>query len=98
MGLMFTVTSFTVFNNNNSEVVLLDTKGGYVKIVNDTDEKMRIHTGSGTSTLNAGGGYTSVSCQAGKKIYTAPNGSKDDLIFEMTSDMCGKTVKLSDYL
>lgn len=69
-----------------------------VKILNDTDNELKIHTGSGVVTLNANGGSTSISCNVGTKIYTAPNGSKKDLIFEIDESMCDKTVKLSKYL
>ncbi len=69
-----------------------------VKIVNDTDNDIKIHTGSGVVSLNANGGSTSISCNAGTKIYTAPNGSKKDFIFEIDESMCDKTVKLSKYL
>lgn len=69
-----------------------------VKILNDTDNELKIHTGSGVVTLNANGGSTSISCNVGTKIYTAPNGSKKDLIFEIDESMCDKTVKLSKYI
>ncbi|WP_338790126.1 hypothetical protein V9L05_04485 [Bernardetia sp. Wsw4-3y2] len=67
------------------------------KLINDTGSKIRIHTGSGVVSLN-NGSSTSISCNNGRKIYTAPNGSKDDFIFEVDDSMCGKTVKLSKYL
>jgi hypothetical protein len=67
------------------------------KLVNDTGSKIRIHTGSGVVSLN-NGGSTSINCDNGRKIHTAPNGSKDDLIFEVDESMCGKTIKLSKYL
>lgn len=69
----------------------------YFKLKNDTDNKIRIHTGSGVVTLYKGG-TTSISCKPGRKIYTAPNGTKKDFIFEVKSSMCGKTVMLSEYL
>lgn len=69
-----------------------------VKILNDTDNELKIHTGSGVVTLNANGGSTSISCNVGTKIYTAPNGTKKDLIFEIDESMCDKTVKLSKYI
>ncbi len=67
------------------------------KLVNDTGSKIRLHTGSGVVSLN-NGSSTSISCNNGRKIYTAPNGSKDEFIFEVDDSMCGKTVKLSKYL
>lgn len=69
-----------------------------LKIVNDTDDDIRIHTGSGTVTLTRRGGSTSITCKAGTKIHTAPDGVKKDLIFTVEDEMCGKTVKLSEYL
>lgn len=69
-----------------------------VKIVNDTDEDIRIHTGSGHVMLNHGGGSTSVDCEDGRKISYS-NGSKaTGLIFTIDNSMCGKTVKLSTYI
>lgn len=69
-----------------------------VKIVNDTDNDIRIHTGSGHVMLNHGGGSTSVDCEDGRKISYS-NGSKaTGLIFTIDNSMCGKTVKLSTYI
>lgn len=69
-----------------------------LKIINDTDQDIRIHTGSGHVMLNHGGGSTSVSCEPGKKISYS-NGSKPlGLIFTIEENMCGKTVKLSTYI
>ena len=73
-----------------SEVITVD---GSYKIVNDTDEKVRIHTGYGETTLNPNGGSTSVTCDPGKKVKV-----DGDVIFTVTDDMCGNTVKLSEYL
>ena len=80
---------------DNNEVLVL---GGNVKILNDTPNKVEIHTGSGYTTLNARGGTTSVGCDEGRKISFAENGKKGKVIFTINSDMCGKTVKLSAYL
>lgn len=89
--------SFT--NHVNPEVnKVVYSQGGSVKIINDTDNDIRIHTGSGVVSLNANGGSTSISCNPGTKIYTAPNGTKKDFIFEIEDSMCDKTVKLSKYL
>lgn len=97
-GLFFATSSFTTASNDQTSFEKVEVKGGQVKIVNDTSTKLRIHTGSGVTTLNAKGGSTSISCDPGRKIYTAPKGSKDKFIFEVESGMCGKTVKLSAYL
>jgi hypothetical protein len=72
--------------------------GGYFKLVNDTKNDIRIHTGSGVVTLNHGGGSTSIKCNTNAKIHTAPNGSKKDFIFQVDESMCDKTIKLSAYL
>lgn len=92
--------SGTVLTSANlpEKVVTVETITESMKIVNDTDNEVKIHTGTGVVTLTKGGGSTSISCEVGKKIYTAPNGSKKDLIFEVDASMCGKTVKLSAYL
>lgn len=72
-------------------------KEGYFKLKNDTNQEHRIHTGSGVVTLYKGNS-TSIKCEVGRKIYTAPKGVKDDLIFKVESNMCGKTIYLSDHL
>jgi hypothetical protein len=74
------------------------TRGSYFKLVNDTKEKIRIHTGTGVVTLNNGGGSTSIRCDSNAKIHTAPNGTKKDFIFQVDESMCDKTIKLSAYL
>ncbi len=63
-------------------------------LVNDTKEKVSIHTGSGFVSLNKGS-KTSITCNTGKEVRWASKGKKGDVIFKITSDMCGKTLKLS---
>lgn len=58
------IASPTNKNENTTTEVVVD---GSYKIVNDTDEKVRIHTGYGETTLNPKGGSTSVTCSPGKK-------------------------------
>lgn len=65
-------------------------------LINDTGSAVSIHTGSGFVTLNKGG-KTSISCNTGKEVRYAESGKKLDLIFKISSDMCGKTIKLSNY-
>ncbi len=89
--------SFTAQSTTKSSDITY-VQGGSLKILNDTDDEVKIHTGSGVVSLNPKGGSTSISCNPGTKIYTAPNGSKKDLIFEVEDSMCGTTVKLSKYL
>ena len=71
--------------------------GGNVKIVNDTDSDVQIHTGSGFVEINKTSS-TSVSCEAGKEIRLANRGKKGDVLFVIEDSMCGKVVKLSKYL
>lgn len=66
-------------------------------LVNDTKEKVSIHTGSGFVSLNKGS-KTSITCKKGKEVRWAESGKKRDVIFEITDDMCGKTIKLSKFL
>ena len=66
---------------------------GTIKLVNDTDKKLKIHTGTGSVTLNPGGGSTSFTCTPGKSIKA--DGKE---IFKVTDKMCGETIKLSKYL
>lgn len=70
---------------------------GNIKLINDTKEDVRIHTGTGVVNLNSGGGSTSFTCKPGTKVHTAPNGVKKDLIFTVDESMCGKAVKLSQF-
>ncbi len=66
-------------------------------LVNDTKEKVSIHTGSGFVSLNKGS-KTSITCNSGKEVRWADSGKKKDVIFKITDAMCGKTIKLSEYL
>jgi hypothetical protein len=82
-------------------VLLVGTSSAFAahfKLVNDTTQQVRIHTGSGVVSMNKRGGMTSITCTAGRKVYTAPKGIKDRFLFKVTSDMCNKTVKLSKYM
>lgn len=66
---------------------------GNITLLNDTGNKLSVHTGTGTTSLNANGGKTSFSCKVGKSIKV--DGKE---IFKVTEKMCGETVKLSTYL
>lgn len=66
-------------------------------LINDTKDKVSIHTGTGFVSLNKGA-KTSISCAAGKEVRWADSGKKGDIIFKITEDMCGKTLKLSDLM
>lgn len=67
------------------------------KLVNDTGDKVSIYTGTGFVSLN-NGGSTSITCNTGKEVRWAKSGKKGDVIFKISSDHCGKTVKLSKFL
>lgn len=86
--------SFTVAKTveaNNIEVV--GTSGGKITLINDTSEKLSVHTGSGSCSLNPRGGKTSFSCNIGKNVKV--NG---DVIFTIDDSHCGETIELSEYL
>ena len=67
-------------------------KGGKLTIKNDTGDALRVHTGSGEATMTKGASKT-VTCSPGKSIKV-----EGKVILKVTSDMCGTTIKLSDYL
>ena len=66
---------------------------GNITLLNDTGNKLSVHTGTGTTSLNANGGKTSFSCKVGKSIKV-----EGKEVFKVTEKMCGETVKLSTYL
>jgi hypothetical protein len=78
-------------------LIPLATYASSFKIQNDTGSKVSIHTGSGVSNLN-NGSSTSVTCNTSKKVYTASRGTKDKFLFNITSSICGSTVKLSSVM
>ncbi|MEO8933694.1 MAG: hypothetical protein ABI295_05255 [Xanthomarina sp.] len=67
------------------------------KLINDTKEKVDIHTGIGFVSLNKGSS-TSVGCNFGKEVRWAKGGKKGDIIFKIESKHCGKTMKLSEMM
>ncbi len=71
---------------------------GSIKIINDTKEDLRIHTGKGIVKLNHRGGSTSVSCDSGRKISLSDGSKATKLLFKIDNSMCGETIKLSDYI
>jgi hypothetical protein len=54
-----------------------------------------IHTGSGFVSLNKGGSII-ITCTMGKEVRWADSSKKADVIFKISSDHCGKTLKLSE--
>lgn len=96
--IVLSVASF-FYSYEVETVVKTETKiersiGSSFSLINDTKEKINIHTGSGFVTLNKGS-KTSISCKAGKEVRWANKGKKGDVIFKIKNDMCGKTIKLS---
>ncbi|MQP24479.1 hypothetical protein GFJ94_05325 [Flavobacterium sp. LMO8] len=78
---------------SNTEVVF----GESFSLINDSKEKISIHTGTGFVSLNKGS-KTSIGCNVGKEVRWANEGKKGDVIFKITADMCGKTLKLSELM
>ena len=66
-------------------------------LINDTKDKISIHTGTGFVSLNKGS-KTSIGCNVGKEVRWANEGKKGEVIFKITADMCGKTLKLSELM
>lgn len=69
--------------------------GESFSLINDTKDKVSIHTGTGFVSLNKGS-KTSIGCNVGKEVCWAESGKKRDVIFKITKDICGKTLKLSE--
>ena len=90
----FDTISNTEFNPNvKAEIVL----GESFSLINDSKDKISIHTGTGFVSLNKGS-KTSIGCNVGKEVRWAKEGKKGDVIFKITADMCGKTLKLSELM
>ncbi|WP_320816079.1 hypothetical protein [Flavobacterium sp.] len=71
--------------------------GESFSLINDTKDKVSIHTGTGFVSLNKGS-KTSIGCNVGKEVRWAESGKKGDVVFKITKDMCGKTLKLSELI
>ena len=52
-------------------------------LINDTKDKISIHTGTGFVSLNKGS-KTSIGCNVGKEVRWANEGKKGDVIFKIT--------------
>jgi len=76
----------------NSTTYTASNVAGKITLINDTSDKLSVHTGSGSVTLNKGG-KTSFSCNIGKKVKV-----DGDVIFTIDDDFCGEIVYLSKYL
>ncbi|CAM3910832.1 MULTISPECIES: hypothetical protein [Flavobacterium] len=71
--------------------------GASFSLINDTKDKVSIYTGTGFVSLNKGS-KTSIGCNVGKEVRWAESGKKGDVIFKITKEMCGKTLKLSNLM
>lgn len=89
------LTSFTTKEIYKSSIEI--TAGESFSLINDTKEKISIHTGTGFVSLNKGS-KTNIGCNVGKEVRWAESGKKGDIIFKITKDMCGKTLKLSELM
>jgi hypothetical protein len=87
------VVSIKQTNNIVNEIKLESS----FSLINDTKDKISIHTGTGFVSLNKGS-KTSIGCNVGKEVRWANEGKKGDVIFKITADMCGKTLKLSELM
>ncbi len=92
------LSSFTVLikDTNSNKISNLMTVESSFSLINDSKEKITIHTGTGIVSLNKGS-KTSIGCNVGKEVCWAENGKKGELIFKITAEMCGKTFKLSEF-
>ena len=90
-GVSMSFTEAKVIETNS--IVLEGVSGGKITLINDTSEKLSVHTGSGSVSLNPRGGKTSFSCNIGKKVKV--NG---DVVFTISDKHCDETVYLSEYL
>jgi hypothetical protein len=94
------LSAFTSVEQENSTTTndeITETVVSSFTLINDTKEKVSIHTGSGFVTLNKGS-KTSITCKVGKEVRWAKSGMKKDVIFKIKSDMCGETLKLSELM
>lgn len=87
--------SFTTKEIGKSSIEI--TIGESFSLINDTKDKVSIHTGTGFVSLNKGS-KTSIGCNVGKEVRWAESGKKGDVVFKITKDMCGKTLKLSELI
>lgn len=98
LSLYFSVIGLNIENikNTNSYIELTKFDNSF-SLINDTKEKVSIHTGTGFVSLNKGA-KTSIGCNIGKEVRWANEGKKGDVIFKIETVHCGKTLKLSELL
>ncbi|MEQ3661435.1 MAG: hypothetical protein ABNG98_01155 [Flavobacterium sp.] len=88
----------TSFSTKEISKTLIEVNvGESFSLINDTKDKISIHTGTGFVSLNKGS-KTSIGCNVGKEVSWAKSGKKGDVIFKITKDMCGETLKLSELM
>lgn len=94
----FSIVGINVVNINYADATLneINIESSF-SLINDTRDKISIHTGTGFVSLNKGS-KTSIGCNVGKEVRWANEGKKGDVIFKITADMCGKTLKLSELM
>lgn len=93
----FSIIGLNVVNiKQNNAIIKKETTESSISLINDSKDKISIHTGTGFVSLNKGS-KTSIGCNIGKEVRWANEGKKGDVIFKITSEMCGKTMKLSEF-
>ncbi len=98
LSICFSVIGLNVANIKESNTYIKsNTIESSFTLINDTKDKVSIHTGTGFVSLNKGS-KTSIGCNIGKEVRWAKEGKKGDVIFKIASDHCGKTIKLSEFL
>ncbi|NHN27392.1 hypothetical protein FIA58_017060 [Flavobacterium jejuense] len=91
----FVLVSFNALETSKSSIE--KNIGASFSLINDTKDKVSIYTGTGFVSLNKGS-KTSIGCNVGKEVRWAESGKKGDVIFKITKEMCGKTLKLSNLM
>lgn len=93
------LSSFGTISNSvtKSNVKIETVLGESFSLINDSKDKISIHSGTGFVSLNKGS-KTSIGCNVGKEVRWANEGKKGEVIFKITADMCGKTFKLSELI
>jgi hypothetical protein len=93
----FSIIGLNVVNiKQDNAIIKKETTESSISLINDSKDKISIHTGTGFVSLNKGS-KTSIGCNVGKEVRWANEGKKGDVIFKITSEMCGKTIKLSEF-
>ena len=67
------------------------------RLRNDTGASVRVHTGSGTTTIT-NGSATRFQADVGQEFHLAPDGTPDQFLFEVADEMDGTTLDLSEYV